>query len=138
MIRPALNLLIILFFVLGLQACDVYNAAFRDIKQTETSSSGSDNTNTTTITVTPTGLGFSEAGSQVFSASGGTGSFTWTLSGQINNFAGVSIDSFTSSSATIVFSIPTALEDTQTIKIMATDGSGVTGSTTFALQPVTT
>gem|GEM_PF-5041939 len=145
MLKAILNLLAILLLGAGVLACDVYNAAVEDTasKTTAVSSGGQGTTgtggtgSTSAITVSPSNLGFSVSGSQVFSASGGTGTFTWALSGQTNSFTGVSIDSFTSTSATVVFTIPTSLEGPQVLTIEATDGNGNKGSTTFTLSPET-
>ncbi|MFQ5674088.1 MAG: hypothetical protein ACE5G9_13475 [Nitrospinales bacterium] len=147
MSRPILNLLLVLFVGVGVLGCDAYNAAVKDTKREVTEvSSGGQGTGTGTggatsgasITVSPSNLGFSVSGSQVFTASGGAGSFTWELSGQTNAFTGATIDSFTSTSATVVFTVPTVLEGEQVLTIEATDSNGDKGSTTFTLTPATT
>ena len=136
MAKIALNLLVILILCIGFQACELYDAAFKDTKKTETSSSSSNES--TTISVTPTGDSFATAGSKVFTATGGTGSYSWSKSGETNNFSGLNFESTTSTTATVTFIIPTALEDRQQITIIATDGQGATGSATLTLEPATT
>ncbi|MEC7641070.1 MAG: hypothetical protein VYC17_02840 [Nitrospinota bacterium] len=136
MIRTAINLVILMVLGLGFQACDLYNAAFKDTKRTATSSS-EETASTTLISVSPTGRSFSTSETQAFTASGGAGSFSWTLSGQTNNFSGVSFQSTTTTSATVVFTIPTALEGAQTITVTATDNTQQTGLAILTLEPAT-
>ncbi|MFQ5717276.1 MAG: hypothetical protein ACE5GQ_09270, partial [Nitrospinales bacterium] len=112
-----------------------YDAAVKDTKQDVTTSTS---TSPQTITVSPPGLSFSADGNQAFTASGGAGSFTFSISGQTNNFTGISITSSTPTSATVTFTQPTSLEGQQSLTIRAVDTNGASGSTTLTLNPATT
>ena len=137
MIRLVLNWLMILLLGFGLQACDIYNAAVKDTVRTETSAS--DESTAVAISVSPTGESTSTSGEQLFSSSGGNGPYTFALSGQTNSFNGASFSATTSATATLSFTIPTALEGTQILVITATDSStAAKGSATFTLEPSTT
>lgn len=130
----ALILGLILFVGFGILGCDVYDAAVKDTKQNVATSTS---TSPQAITVSPPGLSFSAVGDQVFTSSGGGGSFTFSISGQTNNFTGISITSSTPTSATVTFAQPTSLEGPQSLTIRAVDTSGASGSTTLTLNPST-
>ena len=78
-----------------------------------------------TITVLPQSVTLIKGGSQTFTATGGTGTYTWSLSNTQRGTIGV---------ATGVFTAGTTVG---TVKALATDGNGVSGSGAVTIEQPT-
>tara|TARA_B100000686_G_scaffold348698_1_gene440367 strand:+ start:1226 stop:2122 length:897 start_codon:yes stop_codon:yes gene_type:complete len=88
-----------------------------------------------TITVTPVANTFNSAGTQIFTGAGGTGNYTWTLSGETGDYTGANLTAQTApiETTTVTFSQPSSDNGNQTLTITATDGNGDIGTATITL-----